>query len=116
MEVTNIYYLVSLYRKRPISVHAGFNSYSVVFEYYRLYSSLTGLAAVKLVFNCTGYTLYELHPLPKSERDDEGLAKLNITLCLPHYFLVPPIEPRLVSNTAYEEAKTVIHNPLHQHE
>jgi hypothetical protein len=35
---------------------------------------------------------------------------------MPHYYLIPPIKPRLASNTTYEEAKTVIHNPLHQHE
>ncbi|MFZ8794517.1 MAG: hypothetical protein ACO2O2_11630, partial [Acidilobaceae archaeon] len=62
-------------------------------------------------YNCTGYTLYELHPLPKSERDDEGLANLNITLCMPYYFLIPPIEPRLASNKTFEETVVAIHNP-----
>ncbi|MCC6024509.1 MAG: hypothetical protein LM600_07400, partial [Thaumarchaeota archaeon] len=87
------------------------SSYMDPVEYYRLYASLTGLAAVKLVFNCTGYTVYELHPLPKSERDDEGLAELNITLCMPHYYLIPPIEPRLASNKTFEETVVAIHNP-----
>jgi hypothetical protein len=48
--------------------------------------------------------MYEHIHYPRA-REKEGLMGLNITLCLPHYFLVPPIEPRLVSNTTYEEAK-----------
>ena len=87
------------------------SSYMDPVEYYRPYSSLTGLVAVKLVFNCTGYTLYELHPLPMSERDNEGLTKLNITLCMPHYYLIPPIELRLASNKTFEETVVAIHNP-----
>ena len=76
-----------------------------------LLASLTGLTAVKLVFNCTGYTVYELHSLPMSERDDEGLTKLNITLCMPHYYLIPPVEARLTSNTTFEETVVSIQNP-----
>jgi hypothetical protein len=87
------------------------SSYMDPVEYYRLYASLTGLAAVKLVFNCTGYSVYELHPLPKSEGDYEGLAKLNITLCMPHYYLIPPVEARLTSNRTFEETVVSIHNP-----
>jgi hypothetical protein len=33
------------------------SSYMDPVEYYRLYASLTSLAAVKFVLNCTGYTL-----------------------------------------------------------
>lgn len=87
------------------------SSYMDPVEHYRLHASLTGLAAVKPVFNCTGYTLYELHPLPMSERDDEGLANLNITLCMLYYFLIPLIEPRLASNRTFEETVVSIHNP-----
>jgi len=55
--------------------------------------------------------VYELHSLPMSERDDEGLKKLNITLCMPHYYLIPPVEARLTSNTIFEETVVAIHNP-----
>jgi len=37
-------------------------------EYYRLYASLTGLAAVELVCDCTGYTVYEHINYPRAGR------------------------------------------------
>jgi len=37
-------------------------------EYYRLYASLTGLAAVELVCDCTGYTVYEHIHYPRAGR------------------------------------------------
>jgi hypothetical protein len=67
-------------------------------EYYRLYASLTGLAAVELVCDYAGYTVYEHINYPRAGRQG-GLdgaqynalptsllyvptARLNISTCL----------------------------------
>jgi hypothetical protein len=30
---------------------------------------------------------------------------------MPHYYLIPPVEARLASNTTFEETVVAIHNP-----
>jgi len=66
--------------------------------YYYYYSILTALVAIHLS-NYT--TVYDLHPLPVSRNNSEGLANLSLCIYLPKGFEVPKVNASLATNTSY---------------
>jgi len=67
--------------------------------YYYYYSILTALVAIP---KSSYSTVYDLHPLPVSQNDEEGLANLSLCIYLPSKgFYVPLVNASIVSNTSY---------------
>jgi len=67
--------------------------------YYYYYSILTALVATP---RGNYSTVYDLYPLPLSERDEEGLAGKSLCLFFPSGgFEVPPVRAALLSDVSY---------------
>jgi hypothetical protein len=81
--------------------------------YYYYYSILTALVAIP---KSSYSTIYELHPLPVSRDDVEGLANQSLCIYLPKGFEVPKVNASLLTNTSYVIKNVTVYewNPVFQ--
>ena len=75
--------------------------------YYYYYAVLAGAASY--TFDC--YRVYYMHPLPLSERDEENLTRINVSLCVSRSMLVPLIEPLILAPVSVVMVNTTIYDP-----
>jgi len=81
--------------------------------YYYYYSILTALVAIP---KSNYSTVYDLHPLPVSRDDVEGLANQGLCIYLPKGFEVPKVNASLLTNTSYVIKNVTVYewNPVFQ--